>query len=160
MSTTRSGSGLDALADSAVGPDSRIGALARRLAALVTQRVQEGLAAEGITDVRPTHLRVFTTIEHGPARLTQIAERLGTTKQTVGPLVDELVKLGYLSRLPDPQDARARLVDFTPAGLAAAMTAQRCADALDRELTERVGLQSAQHCRSALWELILAAQGS
>ncbi|WP_194293462.1 MarR family winged helix-turn-helix transcriptional regulator [Actinomadura macrotermitis] len=154
MSTTPPVPGPDTLADSAVGPDSRIGALARRLAALVTHRVQEGLAEAGITDVRPTHLRIFAAIEQGPARITRIAERLGSTKQTVGPLVEELVRLGYLSRLPDPQDARARIVDFTPAGLAAATTAQRCADAIDRELVEQVGHQRAQHCRSALWELI------
>ncbi|MCP2342088.1 MarR family winged helix-turn-helix transcriptional regulator [Actinomadura rupiterrae] len=158
MSTRSSGEGLEALAVSAVGPDSRIGALARRLAALVTHRVQEGLADEGITDVRPTHLRVFAAIEQGPVRITQIAERLGSTKQTVGPLVDELVRLGYLSRLPDPQDARAKIVDFTPSGLAAATTAQRCADALDRDLTAQIGLQRAEHCRSALWELITSLE--
>ncbi|MBO2464206.1 MarR family transcriptional regulator [Actinomadura sp. LCR2-06] len=137
-----------------MGPGSRIGALARRLAALVTDRVQEGLAAEGITDVRPVHLRVFVALDQGPARITAIAERLGATKQTVGPLVDELVRLGYLSRLPDPRDSRAKLVDFTPAGRAAATTAQQCAEAIDRELAEQVGLARAQDCRATLWSLI------
>lgn len=143
------------LADTHLEPDARLGALARRLAAIVTDRVQGDLAGQGITDLRPAHLRIFAALgRRDGARVTEIAERLGSTKQTVGPLVDELVAKGYLHRRRDPSDARAKLVDFTPAGSAAAEAARRSAENIDRQWADRIGEQRLAECRATLWELV------
>ncbi|MEV0685181.1 hypothetical protein AB0I35_15075 [Nocardia sp. NPDC050378] len=45
------------------------------------------------TDLRSVHLHVFRSREHA-CRVTQVTARLGTTKQTVGPMVEELVASG------------------------------------------------------------------
>lgn len=63
-------------------------------------------------DLRPAHLRLFPHIDLEGTRVTVIAERLGSTKQAVAVLVDELETMGVLRRVPDPHDARARLVQF------------------------------------------------
>ena len=45
-------------------------------------------------------------------RLTDLADRIGISKQAVGQLVDELEDLGVLERVPDPDDGRAKLIRF------------------------------------------------
>jgi len=53
---------------------------------------------------------------HG-SRLTELAARAGMTKQAMGDLVDQCTAWGLVQREPDPLDARAKRIVFTPAGL-------------------------------------------
>jgi DNA-binding MarR family transcriptional regulator len=66
--------------------------------------------------VRIAHTTLLPHIDLEGTRLTEIASRLGVTKQAAGQLVDELVELGMLERAPDPTDARAKLVRFSRRG--------------------------------------------
>jgi hypothetical protein len=54
----------------------------------------------------------------GGSRLTDLAARAGMTKQAMGDLVMQCEAWGLVVREPDPHDARARQVRFTPTGLA------------------------------------------
>lgn len=63
-------------------------------------------------DIRPAHTSVFPHIDLEGTRLTEIAVRMGMSKQAVGQLVTELVAMGSLERVPDPTDGRAKLVRF------------------------------------------------
>ncbi|MFG2626527.1 MarR family winged helix-turn-helix transcriptional regulator [Streptomyces sp. NPDC048473] len=83
-------------------------------------------------------------------RVIQIAERLGSTRQTVGPLVDELVAKGYLHRRRDPADTRAKLVAFTAEGTNAAEAAWRSAESVHRLWADQVGPQRLAECRAIL----------
>ncbi len=86
--------------------------------------VQEALFAEfreeleksGYGDIRPTHGCVFRFIRDEPLRLTELATLAGMTKQSVGEVIDNLVELGYVQRIPDPQDRRAKLLCLTTQG--------------------------------------------
>ena len=80
-------------------------------------RVFEGLRAE-FPDLRAAHLIIFQVIDHPPAgsRLTELAERAQTTKQAMGQLVDALEWGGYVERIPDPLDRRAKQIRLTPRG--------------------------------------------
>jgi DNA-binding MarR family transcriptional regulator len=49
-------------------------------------------------------------------RLTDLAEAALMTKQSMGYLVDDLEALGYVERVPEPGDRRAKLVRLTPRG--------------------------------------------
>lgn len=66
--------------------------------------------------VRAAHTSLLPHIDLEGTRLTVIAKRLGVTKQAAGQLVDELVALGMLERIPDPADARAKLIRFSKRG--------------------------------------------
>jgi DNA-binding MarR family transcriptional regulator len=59
---------------------------------------------------------VFQRIAPGGSRLAELAEAAQLPKQTVGSIVDQLERAGYVRRRPDPGDARARLVTITPRG--------------------------------------------
>ncbi len=49
---------------------------------------------------------------HG-TRMVDLAARLGMTKQAVGQIVDDLVAAGYLARVPDAADGRAKRAVYT-----------------------------------------------
>ena len=62
------------------------------------------------------HGCVFGIIDDEGSRLTDLAARSGFTKQSVGEAVAELQKLGYVERVPDPADRRAKIIQLTPHG--------------------------------------------
>ena len=67
-------------------------------------------------DIPPNQARVFQRIAPGGSRLAELAEAAQVSKQTVGSIVDQLERSGYVRRVPDPSDARARLVTVTANG--------------------------------------------
>ena len=72
-------------------------------------RVFKAMAAAGYEDFTPAQARVCQRIAPGGSRLTDLAEQATITKQSAGFLVDQLERAGYVERVPDPSDARARL---------------------------------------------------
>ena len=77
------------------------------------------VARRGFADLRPALLAVGPHIKASGSRITELAERSMLTKATVVYLVDELERLGYVRREPDPADGRAKLVVPTERGLRA-----------------------------------------
>ena len=71
-------------------------------------------------ELHAAHLIVFQVIDHPPdgSRLTELAERAQTTKQAMGQLVDALEQGGYVERIPDPADRRAKRIRLTDRGWA------------------------------------------
>lgn len=49
-------------------------------------------------------------------RSTELADRMGQSKQAVGPVVQELETQGFIKRRIDPQDSRAKIIEYTPKG--------------------------------------------
>src|SRR6185295_10245299 len=80
-------------------------------------RVLADLAAAGFDDVTVAQARVMARVGAKGTRITDLAEQARVTKQTVTFMVDQLERAGYVRRVPDPSDARARLVTFADRGL-------------------------------------------
>ena len=87
-----------------------------RTSRAVVDVLHERLAERGHPDLRPAHGYAFQTIGPDGATGTRIAEVLGITKQAAGQMLDELERLGYVRREPDPADARRKLVRLTDRG--------------------------------------------
>jgi DNA-binding MarR family transcriptional regulator len=77
--------------------------------------VLDALRAHG-HDLPLNQARVFQRIAPGGSRLAELAGAAQLPKQTVGSIVDQLERAGYVRRSPDPADARARLVTMTSRG--------------------------------------------
>jgi DNA-binding MarR family transcriptional regulator len=103
-------------------------------------RVFAGMADAGFGDIREGHGCVFGHIdpEHG-SRLTELAEGSGVTKQAVGEVVSELERLGYVERVPDPGDGRAKIIKLTERGYDAWQTSRRLFAEIERDWAERLG---------------------
>ena len=108
--------------------------------AAAVKRLFARLRERGFEHVREGHGCVFgfIDIENG-SRLTELAERAGLTKQAVGEAATELERLGYVERLPDPKDKRAKIIKLTPSGLDACLTGRRIFAEIEREWAEELG---------------------
>jgi DNA-binding MarR family transcriptional regulator len=116
-------------------------------------RLHDELAAAGFPDVRPAHGYVFQYADPQGSRLTDIARRAGLTKPTILAAVDDLERLGYAERIPDPGDRRAKLVRLTARGIAAAAEAGRIVAGIEAEWASHLGPRRAQALRHALEQL-------
>ncbi|WP_067437786.1 MarR family winged helix-turn-helix transcriptional regulator [Nocardioides jensenii] len=93
-------------------------------------KILEHLAVEGFGDLTLAQGRVAARIGPEGTRLTDLAEQAQVTKQSAGSLVDQLERAGYVTREPDPSDARARLVCLAERG----RQAQRAAREMERQI--------------------------
>lgn len=122
----------------------------------ISARIVEGLTAAGYSDLRLSHGTVFQHLPSEGGRLTDVAARAQLTKQTVAAFVDEMIEMGYLERVPDPTDARARLLRYTRKG----RTVRRKAASVIRDIevrwAEHLGKQKMAELRKLLDELIAA----
>jgi DNA-binding MarR family transcriptional regulator len=99
-----------------------------RLSARLVDGIQDGVLAAGFTDVTPLHGFAFGRLATGDATTADLAAHLGVTKQAAAQLVERLVRAGYVSRHPHPDDHRARLLRLTERGHACTMAARRAAE--------------------------------
>ncbi|MQY25493.1 MarR family winged helix-turn-helix transcriptional regulator [Nocardia aurantia] len=103
------------------------------------QRTFAALAEAGYGDITVAQGRVAARIGPEGTRLTELAEQAQITKQTAGFLVDQLERANYVERVPDPADARARLVRLTERGLAMATFANNASTAVEQEWAAHLG---------------------
>ena len=92
-----------------------------RVLALMAGNVAVPLALSNLAareQVSAAHIHITRHLAVQGSRLTDLASAAGMSKQAMGNLVDQCEAWGLVTREPDPRDARARLVRFTPAGLA------------------------------------------
>jgi DNA-binding MarR family transcriptional regulator len=71
------------------------------------------------------------------------------SKQAMGDLVDQCEAWGLVTREPDPRDARARMVRFTPTGLAWLQAFKDAVAQAEAEFRAEVGEDVATVVRSA-----------
>jgi len=100
--------------DDIVDDDLNIGLLLFIPYRWLENRVFAALAEAGYTDLTTAQMKLMQRIGPSGTRLTELAEQAQVTKQTAGYLVDHLETGGWVERVPDPTDGRARLVRLTP----------------------------------------------
>ena len=116
-------------------------------------RVLDALAEAGYDDLTVAQARIAARVgEHG-TRLTELAAQAQVTKQSAGFLVDQLERAGYVRRVPDPTDGRARLVEVAERGLAAAVVAGAVVAEVEAEWAAHLGAEPMAALRSALLRL-------
>jgi DNA-binding MarR family transcriptional regulator len=72
------------------------------------------------------------------------------TKQSVGEVTSDLEKRGYLERVADPNDGRAKIIRLTGQGREAYTVGRRLIDELERDWAERYGEERLAALRDAL----------
>src|SRR3954452_23211491 len=102
-------------------------------------RILRAIRDAGFGDVTLAQARVFQRIAPGGSRLTDLAEQAQMTKQSVAGLVEELERMCYVRRVPDPNDRRARLIQIDKRGRQAARTAQVAHDEIQAEWRSHLG---------------------
>jgi len=84
--------------------------------------------------VGAAHIHITRHLPRQGARLTELADAAGMSKQAMGTLVNQCEAWGMVRREPDPADARARRVLFTDTGLAWLAAFQQAVEQAEAEL--------------------------
>jgi DNA-binding MarR family transcriptional regulator len=93
-----------------------IGQLLVRLLSEFRRELSEPMGELGYGDIRRPHLQIWGNIGWDGRRLTELAARAELSLSAASELVNELEDLGYLRRVPDPSDGRAKLIMPTDRG--------------------------------------------
>jgi DNA-binding MarR family transcriptional regulator len=113
------------------------------------------LEERGYPDARPGHAAVFLHIDRrSGTRLTELARRARMTKQGMMLVVDDLEQRGYVRRVPDPEDARAKIVRLTARGRRFVAEARRAAAAVEARARRELGDRRYESLRDALEALV------
>ena len=105
-------------------------------------RVFRALQDAGFDDWTLAQCRVFQRIVPGGSRLTDLADQAQMSKQSAGVLVDQLERLGYVRRVPDPTDGRARLIVIEQRGQQAVEVAMATLDEIFSEWKHYLGARN------------------
>jgi len=114
---------------------------------------RDELSKHGYEDLRPTHGCVFRFVREDGMRLTDLAAYAGITKQSAGELVDDLVELGYVERVADPEDRRAKLICLTKRGEEAQRVGFGLFGELERRWADQFGPERIAQLRELLEEI-------
>jgi DNA-binding MarR family transcriptional regulator len=91
-----------------------VGVLMYVAARSLEARAYDAVVAAGAADLTPTQARLMAQVDPGGTRVVTLAARARITKQSATFLVDQLERAGYVERVADPSDGRAKLVRLTP----------------------------------------------
>lgn len=117
------------------------------------QRAHEAVLAAGITDITLAQARIAARIGPHGTRVSDLAEQARVTKQSAGFLVDQLAAAGYVERVPDPADRRARLVRLTARAQRVVKTANAEVERVLAEWADHVGAERLHEMHGTLLEL-------
>lgn len=104
----------------------------------------------GYGEIRPVHGAVFRHLPPAGIRLSELADSARMTKQSMGEHVMELERLGYLVRVPDPEDGRAKLIRPTGKGLSTMMFAREALREIEVEWSQALGAERIADLRATL----------
>ena len=108
------------------------------------------LAEAGWPQITRAHSLVFAHLDREGTRPSELARRIGISRQAVNQTLGELVELGLVELAPDPASRRAKLVVLTPVGTATVGSARAVFRELEDALAGQIGRASVTELRRAL----------
>jgi DNA-binding MarR family transcriptional regulator len=97
--------------------------------------------------------RVFQRIGPDGSRPSELAEAAQLSKKTLGSILDQLERAGYVARVPDATDGRARLVTVTDLGRELVTLSLPVVREMERSWTRHLGRERTRQLREALTDL-------
>ena len=118
-----------------------------------TELLHQRFAERGHPEIRPPHGNVMQFLNDEGTRVSVLADRAQMTKQSMAELVAHLERLGYVERVPDPRDRRAKLVRATHRGKQLYAIAREVVAEVEADWTRRLGKAKMKQLRTLLEEL-------
>lgn len=134
-------------------------ALVQRLAAAGGPRLKHAFAAAGLDGIRPAQAVALVPLATGGLHASDLAERLGVSRQAVAQAVTALERHGYVIRGPNPDDARTRIIELTPRGRQSLRVMRSTALELEASWEQKLGHRRLGELRATL-QLLLNAPAS
>ena len=130
-----------------------LGLLLREPFRIASDQLHARFAESGHPDVRPPHGNVFQFLDAGGTPVSELARRAQITKQSMAELVVHLECHGYVERVSDPGDRRAKLVRSTARGQEVYAIAREFVAETERAWTKMLGAAKMRQLRRLLEEL-------
>jgi DNA-binding MarR family transcriptional regulator len=133
-----------------VQPDPDLGILLLLAYQGFVRQLHADMAKHGFDDLGRSDGVVFRMLNRQPRTVSDLAERLEISKQGAAQIIDDMQDRGYVSRTPDPNDARAKLVALSERGRSALAVARRFHRRYEQRLTRMHGTESIALLRTIL----------
>ena len=124
-----------------------------RASRVVNNAIVQGLHDRGFSELRSTHTALLSNLPFSGASPTRIALHAGMTKQAMGRIADELIRLNYIESRQDETDRRAVILSFTNTGLDLMQQSFTIMDEIERRCANRVGIENFQSLLQLLSEI-------
>lgn len=130
-----------------------LGGLLRLGWQFVREQIYSGVLAAGYDDLNPAHVALFRYPTLDRQRPSELAEQIQITRQSVNDLLGHLEQCGYINRVADPVDGRARVVRLTAKGRRLEKTINNEAHEAELTIARWLGQSTFGQLRDALEEL-------
>ena len=123
------------------------------------RRLDSDLAGRGFDGIRSRHRVVFMHLaRHGASGSVDLAAAAGVRAQSMMKIVHELEALGLVTRREDPEDSRAKLIEFTPRGQDQIEVLTRATETVWAQYEALLGKRELDATFSALAKLLARSQ--
>ena len=117
----------------------------------LAEELVANMAERGYPEARAGHAAVVLSIDRrAGTRLTELAQRARMSKQGMMLLVDDMEGQGYVRRVPDPEDARAKIVRLTARGRTYVAETRRALQAVEGRIRRGLGDRRYRQLRDTL----------
>ena len=115
------------------------------------------LTERGHEKIRPVHDFAIRSIDAGADTASELARRLGVSKQAAAKTIGFLEARGYIAGAADQRDPRRRRFTVTPEGHALLTTGEQVFDELRDRWAQRIGINELERLEDALADLEIKA---
>ncbi|OBJ82058.1 MarR family winged helix-turn-helix transcriptional regulator [Mycobacterium asiaticum] len=131
-------------------------ALMQLVAATGGPRLLGAFTAAGLDGIRPAQAVALVPLAGGGLHASDLADRLGVSRQAVAQAITALERGGYVIRESNPVDARTRIIELTPRGRHVLRVMRSSALALEKSWEQTLGSRRLAELRRALQDLLAA----
>jgi DNA-binding MarR family transcriptional regulator len=131
-----------------------IGLLLRLVYQHYAQDIEAALHEAGFGDLRPAHANVFPFVPPEGITISELADLARVRKQTMAQSVDQLERLGYVERRPNPGDRRSRLVFLTERGASVKPVTHGTAARVEERWAQLTSPEELEALRASLTHLL------
>lgn len=131
-----------------------IGLLLRLLYQEYAKDIDTALSEAGFGDLRPAHANVFPFVPPEGISVSGLADLARVRKQTMAEAVDQLERMGYVERCPNPSDRRSRLVFLTPRGASVKPVTHATAALVEKHWAKLTSTEELESVRASLLRLL------
>jgi DNA-binding MarR family transcriptional regulator len=127
-----------------------IGVLTAQVLSSVQRELFTALAEQGFDDIAPRAGAVLAHLRSDGIRASELSRVSGQHKQVIGNLIDDLERLDYVERRPDPADRRAKLIYPTERGRLQMTAAAAIMRTIEERHAKALGKQEYAAVKTAL----------
>ena len=131
-----------------------VGLLLRLLYQHYSEDIHAALSDAGFSDLGPAHANVFPFVGPEGITVSELARLAGVRKQTMAQAVEQLERMGYVERRPNPRDRRSRLVLLTERGESVKPVTHATAERVEKRWAQLTSPEELEAVRGSLLHLL------